>query len=537
MSDSSIEQNLRKCSSMIEMILKKSHIFTVESLPKNKKMILKDKKLIYDPFIQHILLLRILVQELTSKEKDFKPFWSQQSMDLSKKLWLPTKIDLQDSVSNSLNISSNKLVEEYKSLTEKNTNLQNKNCPKISLVSSTFSIVDKWESGDTVVRNKKIKLYLKKDQKQILNKWFGTCRYVYNRALEYTKHPYNCDPNYMFSPYHHLNFISMRNMFVTKLGNGDYLNEWEFETPKDVRAGSIKELITNLTTNISKIKKNKTNLKKFKMCFKSKKKKSDSILIPKSAIQYNTNSNNFEIYKKFIGKKENYSFTIGKREQKKLGKEFSIDHDSRIIKDNSGDFYLLIPQKKTVKMHEIDKKIVALDPGQRTFMTGYSPELIFESNIIKPKIEKYKKKISTLQSISKTKNIQKMYDKIKNLVNDLHWKTITFLRKNFTDVLIPIFETQKMTMKTSLNKKTKDDLLKLSHYRFRQRLIEKTKEYKNFRVYTINESFTTKTCTNCGYIKNNVGSAKIFNCDKCFIKIDRDINGARNIFLKYVHIL
>ena len=92
-------------------------------------------------------------------------------------------------------------------------------------------------------------------------------------------------------------------------------------------------------------------------------------------------------------------------------------------------------------------------------------------------------------------------------------------------------------MKTSLNKKTKDDLLKLSHYRFRQRLYEKTKEYKNFRVYTINESFTTKTCTNCGYIKNNVGSAKIFNCDKCFIKIDRDINGARNIFLKYVHIL
>ena len=59
-------------------------------------------------------------------------------------------------------------------------------------------------------------------------------------------------------------------------------------------------------------------------------------------------------------------------------------------------------------------------------MTGYSPDLIFESNVLKPKIEKYKKKISVLQSISKTKNIQKMYDKIKNLVNDLHWKTITF---------------------------------------------------------------------------------------------------------------
>ena len=51
-------------------------------------------------------LSEILVQGLTLKEKDLKPFWTKQSEEISRKLWLPTKTDYQDSVLTCSKVSS-----------------------------------------------------------------------------------------------------------------------------------------------------------------------------------------------------------------------------------------------------------------------------------------------------------------------------------------------------------------------------------------------------------------------------------------------
>ena len=40
-----------------------------------------------------------------------------------------------------------------------------------------------------------------------------------------------------------------------------------------------------------------------------------------------------------------------------------------------------------------------------------------------------------------------MHQKIKNLVNDMHWKLITYVKKNYNDILIPNFESQKIVNK------------------------------------------------------------------------------------------
>ena len=39
-------------------------------------------------------------------------------------------------------------------------------------------------------------------------------------------------------------------------------------------------------------------------------------------------------------------------------------------------------------------------------------------------------------------------------------------------------------------------------------------------------------CHNCENLKMNLGSKKIYECDKCKIKIDRDINASINIYKK-----
>ncbi len=51
-------------------------------------------------------------------------------------------------------------------------------------------------------------------------------------------------------------------------------------------------------------------------------------------------------------------------------------------------------------------------------------------------------------------------------------------------------------------------------------------------VVRCNESYTSKTCPNCGHIHQHLGGAKTFRCSQCGYTADRDANGARNIMLR-----
>jgi putative transposase len=122
--------------------------------------------------------------------------------------------------------------------------------------------------------------------------------------------------------------------------------------------------------------------------------------------------------------------------------------------------------------------------------------------------------------------------KIKNSIIDLHWKTAHFLCKNFETIIIPKFECKNMSSKKNrINSKITRKMLALSHGMFLEKLKFKCNEYKRNLILT-NESYTSKTCTNCGNIKNDLNGNKKYNCSKCNISIDRDMNGARNILIK-----
>lgn len=127
-----------------------------------------------------------------------------------------------------------------------------------------------------------------------------------------------------------------------------------------------------------------------------------------------------------------------------------------------------------------------------------------------------------------------IYEK-KNIVNDLHWKTCNYLCSNFETILLPTFEVKSMTEKSSLKPrnigpKTTRNMLTLSHYKFKKRLLYKA-DVTGTNVHVCNESYTTKTCGQCGRLEK-VGSKKVFKCSKCNFIIDRDYNGARNVYIK-----
>ena len=52
----------------------------------------------------------------------------------------------------------------------------------------------------------------------------------------------------------------------------------------------------------------------------------------------------------------------------------------------------------------------------------------------------------------------------------------------------------------------------------------------NFRL--VDESYTSKVCSNCGSCNDKLGRSKIYNCNNCNKIFDRDFNACRNIFMK-----
>ena len=73
-----------------------------------------------------------------------------------------------------------------------------------------------------------------------------------------------------------------------------------------------------------------------------------------------------------------------------------------------------------------------------------------------------------------------------------------------------------------------------SHYRFRQRLLHKAREYPWCRVMVTEEPYTTQTCGSCGQLHRKIGRNKVFICPHCNVVLDRDINGARHVLLRYM---
>ena len=69
----------------------------------------------------------------------------------------------------------------------------------------------------------------------------------------------------------------------------------------------------------------------------------------------------------------------------------------------------------------------------------------------------------------------------------------------------------------------------LSPYKFRQ--ILKYMGYKyGCQVIEVDEYMTTKTCSNCGRIKD-IGGSKVYDCE-CGMTADRDENSAKSIMKK-----
>jgi putative transposase len=224
-----------------------------------------------------------------------------------------------------------------------------------------------------------------------------------------------------------------------------------------------------------------------------------------------------------------------------------LEYDAGLVKKRYGHFYLCIPKKLDKYNGPSQNKVIAFDPGMRTFCTKYDLDGIIVE-VGKSDISRIYRlcnsydKLQSKWSQSTTKHAKRYrYKKagariqrhIRNLVDEFH-KTTKWVCENYSTIFLPKFETQKMVSKRQrkINSKTARNMLTWSHYRFKTRLMNKAREYPNCRVIIFSEEYTSQTCSECGFILCKIGGSKKFKCPGCQQKSDRDFNAARNILLK-----
>ncbi|KAF4322800.1 hypothetical protein BBO99_00001438 [Phytophthora kernoviae] len=88
----------------------------------------------------------------------------------------------------------------------------------------------------------------------------------------------------------------------------------------------------------------------------------------------------------------------------------------------------------------------------------------------------------------------------------------------------------------SRNKKTLERYLQVndkSHAKFKT-LLKYKMDCVGGRVVEYEYEYTSKTCSSCGGIKNDLGGSSTYKCSFCHVVYDRDANVAKSIFHKNV---
>ena len=469
---------------------------TPESALAHKNQTLTDKLNTLPPDIQTEKSSQKSEGVLTSNGKKCLPYWDKSCQEMSDALWSLTKTDWQDSDLTCLDGSVNKTgVSSWFSMSQ--VSLLTKKWLKTSLPSFTASAQGFTDSASTRLRCKKIRIYPSVELNKVWRKWLAACRYCFNQAIAYQRENKRVGK------------LKLRNIIMQS-----DLPEWVKQTPCHIRQNAIFDGHRAYSASTDA---------KFRNCRDSQ-----------QTIKFN-----------------DCNFSLG-RWYPKLTKGL-IFMASEPIPENclnatqltfsKGRWFAIIPEEIPVEQREKDG-IIALDPGVRTFLTGFDGSRFIEfGNGDIGRITRLCQHLDGLISrMSKASWKQRrrmrqaahrMRSKIKNLIDEAHKQIVCYLTDNYRVIFLPSFETSQMVAKArrKIRSKTVRSMLTWAHYRFELFLLQKA-EMTHTIVITGSEAYTSKTCTRCGHIHQKLGSSKVFKCPECGHSLPRDMNGALGFMLR-----
>lgn len=365
------------------------------------------------------------------------------------------------------------------------------------------------------INTKKIMLILNTTQKNIIKNWLDECIDVYNITNEYIKS--NLDNDYS-------NFKNIVNFYNLRKILGDRLKNIckKSNLNKHTADYSIKHCVEMYKSAYSNLKHK--HIKEFEIKNLNKERRRKNLIIEPSSVSKTKNS----IFIKQLGElKSNIQLNI-------ISKNSILQYDTL-----KNIFTIITPNDINVstQLRQYDK--CGIDIGVRTFLTVYSPEVCYEigTNTNKviddtnKRLDKINSNKDKIREVKYKSLYTKYYDKLHNKIKDMHNKAGKFILSKFSEINIGKVSIRKMVsnLTGNLYEIVKRRLVALSHFRFRMKLQQMKEKYNNI-INEINEYLTSKTCCKCGNINKNLGTSKIYNCNKCKLTIDRDINASINIY-------
>ncbi|MBV9385747.1 MAG: transposase [Chroococcidiopsidaceae cyanobacterium CP_BM_ER_R8_30] len=350
----------------------------------------------------------------------------------------------------------------------------------------------------TNLQSKKIRIYPSSELNKHWRKWLAACRYCYNQAIALQRKGSKWSK------------LSLRNTVMQS-----DLPQWVREAPCHIRQNAIFDAY---------------------LAFKaSKEAKFRSCRDASQAIKFN--DCNYSKGTWYSSLTKGLTFIASEPVPE------SCDTGTQLVY-KKGSWFGIFPEPLLTKACEAEG-IIALDPGVRTFFTGFDSQKFLEfgagdigritrlcqhldSLMSRTAKEKVKKRRYRMRQAA-----QRMRNKIRYLIDESHKHIAHYLTNNYRLIFLPTFETSDMVAKAKrkIVSKTARNMLTWAHYRFKQILNHQANK-TGALLQIVTEEYTSKTCTKCGHVHQKLGGTKKFSCPECGYKLPRDWNGAFGILLK-----
>lgn len=368
-----------------------------------------------------------------------------------------------------------------------------------------------------MLRAVKVRLYPIAYQTTQINKLFGSCRVVYNYALDRKINQYK---EYKISE----NRTTLSYWFHHEL-----LNNPDFKYLKEHNTKVLKQSIMDMLTAY----KNFYNHHKGYPKFKSKHNNKQSCRFPIDAI---SKMNDYTSYKLSLANIKNIKFRCSKKYAEYLQKHKANIRQATLTKLPCGEFYLsiLVDGDLTHKGVQDTDNCVGIDLGVKDFVITSEGEVFnnlhFKKNETN-KLKKLQKQLFRKQKGSKNRNkarikLAKTYKKINDKKQYyLHQVSNSLINEN------QVICMEDLNVKGMLkNHKLAESISEMNFGEFSKMLKYKARRYNRKIVFVDRYYPSSKTCSCCGYkYKCLTLNEREWTCPQCGTTHDRDVNAAVNI--------